>query len=157
MQNLSERDQRHIWHPLTQHKTHPGVLGIERASGVYLYDEAGKRLPDREVAGLLAPHVNKKGTFTDEQMVQRLIYSMVNEATFCLEEDVVGTAEAIDAAVILGAGFPPFTGGLLRYADKVGVRSLVDTLDDLAEKVDSRFTPSGTLKKMAKRDEVFYS
>lgn len=46
MENLSQRDQRHIWHPLTQHKTHPGLLGITRASGVYLYDEDDKSYID---------------------------------------------------------------------------------------------------------------
>ncbi len=44
--NLSERDKKHIWHPLTQHKLHPNTLAITRAEGVYLYDEAGKRYID---------------------------------------------------------------------------------------------------------------
>ena len=39
--NLSARDQKFIWHPLTQHKTHPEMMGISRADGVYLYDEEG--------------------------------------------------------------------------------------------------------------------
>lgn len=46
MQNLSERDRQHIWHPLTQHKTHPGALGISKASGIYLYDEKGNAYID---------------------------------------------------------------------------------------------------------------
>jgi 3-hydroxyacyl-CoA dehydrogenase/enoyl-CoA hydratase/3-hydroxybutyryl-CoA epimerase len=108
------------------------------------------------VNNLLAPHLNEVKTFNADQIVQRLIYSMVNEATLCLEEGVVDTVQAVDAAMILGAGFPPFTGGLLRYADVVGTRSIVDTLSGLADKVDSRFAPSETLKRMVRGGEVFY-
>ena len=46
MKNLSERDSKHLWHPLTQHKTHPGMLGISSASGVYLKDEDGNKYID---------------------------------------------------------------------------------------------------------------
>ncbi len=46
MQNLSERDRQHIWHPLTQHMTHPDTLGIARASGIFLFDEAGNAYID---------------------------------------------------------------------------------------------------------------
>jgi 3-hydroxyacyl-CoA dehydrogenase/enoyl-CoA hydratase/3-hydroxybutyryl-CoA epimerase len=105
---------------------------------------------------LLAPHLNGAKAFTAEQIVQRLIYSMINEATLCLEEGVVQTPETVDAGMILGAGFPPFTGGLLRYADAVGARSIFETLSELADKVDVRFKPSDTLMKMAEGGEVFY-
>lgn len=46
MENLSERDARHIWHPLTQHQTHPAAWPIQKAEGVYLYDEAGRKYID---------------------------------------------------------------------------------------------------------------
>jgi len=46
LKNLSERDQKHLWHPLTQHKLHPKMLGIVKAKGVLLYDEAGKEYID---------------------------------------------------------------------------------------------------------------
>ena len=46
LDTLSKRDQKFIWHPLTQHKTHPEMLAISRAEGVYLYDEEGKAYID---------------------------------------------------------------------------------------------------------------
>ena len=131
-------------------------LGKKTGKGFYTWDSAGKRQPDPAVDKLLAPHLNGVKTFTADQIVHRLIYSMINEATLCLEEEVVETPEAVDAAMILGVGFPPFTGGLLRYADSVGVKDLVDTLLTLSNEVDSRFAPSETLKKMASKGEVFY-
>ena len=131
-------------------------LGKKTGRGFYTWDSAGNHQLDPEVNKLLAPHLNGGKTFTADQVVQRLIYSMVNEATLCLEEKVVETPEAVDAAMILGAGFPPFTGGLLRYADVVGASSIVDTLIGFADKVDKRFAPSETLKRMARGGEVFY-
>ena len=105
---------------------------------------------------LLAPHLSGGGTFTDDQIVNRLIYSMVNEATLCLEESVVDSVQAIDATMILGAGFPPFTGGLMRYADKVGVKDIVDSLAGFETHKGGRFEPSATLRKMAEEGKVFY-
>ncbi len=131
-------------------------LGKKTGKGFYTWDNAGKRQPDPAVDRLLVPHVSGKKTFTSDQMVQRLIYSMINEATLCLEEGVVQSPEAVDAGMILGAGFPPFTGGLLRYADAVGAKGIFDTLSGLADKVDVRFKPSDTLGKMADGGEVFY-
>ena len=133
-----------------------GRLGKKAGKGFYIWDSAGNRQPDPEVNKLLAPHLSGKETFTNNQIVHRLVYSMINEATLCLEESVVETPEAVDAAMILGAGFPPFTGGLLRYADLVGIKDLVETLVRLSEEVDSRFAPSETLKRMAEKGEVFY-
>ena len=46
MMELKERDKKHLWHPLTQHKTHPEALPISKAEGVYLYDEDGKKYID---------------------------------------------------------------------------------------------------------------
>jgi len=131
-------------------------LGKKTGKGFYTWDSAGKRQPDPAVDKLLAPHLNGGKAFTADQIVHRLIYSMINEATLCLEEGVVQTPEAVDAGMILGAGFPPFTGGLLRYADAVGVKGIFETLSELADKVDVRFKPSDTLKKMAEGGEVFY-
>ena len=142
--------------PIPEAMVEAGRLGKKSGKGFYSWDSAGKRQPDPQVDKLLAPHLSGKETFTNDQIVQRLIYSTINEATLCLEEGVVETVQAVDAAMIFGAGFPPFTGGLLRYADEVGARGIVDTLSGLADEVDSRFEPSATLKNMAEGGEVFY-
>jgi 3-hydroxyacyl-CoA dehydrogenase len=133
-----------------------GRLGKKSDKGFYSWDSAGKHQTDPEVDKLLALHRNGKRNFKLDQIVQRLIYSMINEATLCLEEGVVETVEALDAAMILGAGFPPFRGGLLRYADSTGVSNLTNTLQQLSKDVDGRFAPSETLKTMAEGEEVFY-
>ena len=87
-------------------------------------------------------------------IIQRLIYTMINESARCLEEGVASKPEDIDLAMVLGTGFAPFRGGPLRYADAVGIKQVCDTLDKFAEKM-VRMTPCAKLREMAKGDETF--
>ncbi len=142
--------------PILNAMAEAGRLGKKTGKGFYNWDGNGKHHPDPEVEKLLTPHLKNKEAFTPEQVVHRLIYPMINEATLCLEEGVVDTIEAVDAAVILGAGFPPFTGGLMRYADSVGIREIAETLHEAENHMSGRFEPSAMLKEMARKGEVFY-
>jgi 3-hydroxyacyl-CoA dehydrogenase/enoyl-CoA hydratase/3-hydroxybutyryl-CoA epimerase len=81
---------------------------------------------------------------------------MVNEAAFCLEEKIVSGVMEIDGGMIFGTGFPPFRGGLLRYADRIGIREVVVKLEELQEKHGERFKPAKLLKKMEKSGKGFY-
>lgn len=74
-----------------------------------------------------------------------------------LEEKIVGSAGELDLAMIMGTGFPPFRGGLLRYADTRGLRQIVDRLDELAKRIGPRFTPNAPLRRLAERDGKFYT
>ncbi|UCF30783.1 MAG: enoyl-CoA hydratase/isomerase family protein [bacterium] len=133
-----------------------GRLGKKSGKGFYAWDREGKHHTDPELPKLLDPYLAGKGNIGSDDIVRRLIYPMINEAALCLDEGVVESVQAVDAAVILGAGFPPFTGGLLRYADSIGVREITDVLNGLAEEIDHRFVPSSRLMGMAERGEVFY-
>ncbi|GBE14135.1 fatty acid oxidation complex subunit alpha [bacterium BMS3Abin14] len=136
-----------------------GRLGKKAGKGFYSYDNKGERKPDPGLAGVLKPLISGNGgngKFTDEEMVDRLILPMINEASRCLEEGVVDTPEAVDAAMIFGAGFPPFTAGPLRYADARGIKDVVSALKTLAKSVDKRFAPSNLLKLMAREKKSFY-
>ncbi len=81
---------------------------------------------------------------------------MVKEAALCLEEKIIDRPDHLDAALIFGIGFPPFRGGLLRYADKIGARVIVDRLESLAKKYGERFTPPSSLLEMAKTGKGFF-
>ncbi len=80
---------------------------------------------------------------------------MVNEAAWALEEDVVDTADRVDLAMIMGTGFPPFRGGLLRWADFEGLGVIVDGLSRYEDTLGARFAPAPLLKGLAKRDGKF--
>jgi 3-hydroxyacyl-CoA dehydrogenase/enoyl-CoA hydratase/3-hydroxybutyryl-CoA epimerase len=75
----------------------------------------------------------------DEEVVERLLSGMVNEAARCLEERVAAHADHVDLATVLGFGFPPFRGGLLRWARTVGEADTRRRLDALAGRHGARF------------------
>jgi 3-hydroxyacyl-CoA dehydrogenase/enoyl-CoA hydratase/3-hydroxybutyryl-CoA epimerase len=134
-----------------------GRLGKKNGKGFYKYDEAGKKLEvDQTIydtLGLARP-TNKHKT---DECVRRGIFAMINEATLALLEDrIVEKADDVDLAMIMGTGFPPFRGGLLKYADSVGSEVIADELELYATKFGPRFKPSNPLKQMAKTKRRFY-
>lgn len=134
-----------------------GRLGKKGKKGFYLYDERGKSTGvDQSIyaeLGLSAP-TNK---LSDKEVIQRGVFPMVNEAALALiEEHIVDTPDEVDLAMITGMGFPPFRGGLLRYADSVGTQTIADELEVYATKYGLRFKPSTPLRNMAKTNRTFY-
>ena len=131
-----------------------GTLGKKSGEGFYIYSGKQKKVSSKP------RNMCKNATFTldDDITRKRLIYVMINEASRCLEEGVVESAGTIDVGMIYGTGFPPFRGGLLRYADSVGAKQIVADLKEFQEKFDQhRFEPSQLLRSMANTDATFYS
>ncbi len=124
-----------------------GRLGVKNGAGIYRYDGRERKEPDPAVYGVLGlqPRVSNPdpGAIAD-----RMVLPMVNEAARCLEEGVVRSAAELDLALIFGTGFPPFRGGLCRWADQEGLGQILATLERL-ESVGSRFRPSDALRATA--------
>ena len=94
---------------------------------------------------------------SEEDTLKRMIYVMINEASRALEEKIIPEPGSVDLGMILGTGFPPFRGGLLRYADQVGVAQIVQDLNRFQDSVDpKRFEPSGMLRELANDKGTFY-
>ncbi len=91
-----------------------------------------------------------------ETIIQRTLFMMINEASRCLEEGIVEQVAYLDMAMVMGTGFPPFRGGLMRYADSLGILQIVDRLDHFSQKYGKRFEPSELLRTMAQKNETFY-
>lgn len=140
--------------PLTPKVVAAGRLGKKNRKGMYVYSSKGKELDLKlyEILGV-SP---RSGAIASEEMVERCILPMVNEAARCLEEGVVSSAAEVDLGMIMGTGFPPFRGGLLRYADGLGVKMIVDRLRMYQERFGLRFEPSAALLKRAENHEKFY-
>jgi 3-hydroxyacyl-CoA dehydrogenase/enoyl-CoA hydratase/3-hydroxybutyryl-CoA epimerase len=130
-------------------------LGKKNSKGFYLYDEKGKVIgPNTEVDELL-PSSTKKMTETDLQM--RLFLPMINEAATILKDGIVNSAKDVDMGLIFGIGFPPFRGGLLRYADSEGLDKILSALKHFSETVDSeRYRPSDYLEDLVATKTTFY-
>lgn len=125
-----------------------GRLGKKSGKGIYRYEKGERKGPDPAVYGHLG--VTPRVVNADPGIVaDRMVLPMVNEAARCLEEKVVAGAAELDLAMIFGTGFPPFRGGLCRFADQQGLPSIVTTLERLAGTVGARYTPSDALRKTA--------
>jgi len=127
-----------------------GWLG--RKSGCGFYRHAEGRAESRwneELAALLPASARKIG---EREITEALIDPMVDEAARCLEEEIVADAETIDLALVMGTGFPPFRGGLLRHADSEGVAAIAGRI---AERGGAR-TPCSLLAALAGERGTFY-
>ena len=134
-------------------------LGKKTGAGFYRYRNGRKR-PNRGVLRLAREARRQDGvsarTLTDEQIVDRAILIMVNEAARCLEEQVIAGPEALDMAMVMGTGFAPFRGGLLRYADDRGVAEIKARLDELAATYGDRFKTAPLIERIAGNGGRFY-
>lgn len=107
-----------------------GKLGRKSGQGFYQWVD-GK---------VQKPHVDGTHVVPDD-IQDRLVLAMVNEAVACLADGVVGDSDLLDAGVIFGTGFAPFRGGPINYARERGVDKVVDRLTQLAETHGERFAP----------------
>jgi 3-hydroxyacyl-CoA dehydrogenase/enoyl-CoA hydratase/3-hydroxybutyryl-CoA epimerase len=128
--------------------TGSGRLGTKNGKGLYRYEGRERRDADPAVYGLLGLHPNRQNP-DPGHIADRMVLPMVNEAARCLEEEVVRSAGDLDLALIFGTGFPPFRGGLCRWADQEGLRQIVSTLERLESSVGDRFSPSEALIRTA--------
>jgi len=110
-----------------------GRFGQKVGKGWYDY-VPGKRdaIPNAEVEQMIAEHRKSLGItprkISDEEIVQRLVFSLVNEAAHILEEGIANKASDIDVVYIFGYGFPVYRGGPLRYADEVGLFNVMQAM-----------------------------
>ncbi len=127
-------------------------LGKKSGKGLYIY-QGKEHHPDEEwIKSILV--ISPKPPDLRE-MEERMLYAMINEAARVLEEGVVARAGDVDLGMILGTGFPPFRGGLLKYADDTGLSVIADRLTELSRR-NKRFEPCAYLKQKAEAGNKFY-
>jgi len=100
-------------------------------------------------------HRDPRLRLSEDGLVHRLIFLMVNEAAHCMEEKVVDSPEDADYGMILGIGFAPFRGGPLRFAEHFGLKKIVEEMERLAQS-EEKFAPCEILKKHARDGTKFY-
>lgn len=132
-----------------------GYLGKKNGKGFYRYKGRARKGPDESVYAKIAKVSGQNRGNRD--IIDRTVLLMVKEAALCLEETIIERADYLDGALIFGIGFPPFRGGLLRYADDRGIKDIVEKLEGFAKKYGERFTPPKSLIEMAGSGKGFYS
>ena len=134
-----------------------GRLGQKTGKGWYRY-EAGDRTPrpDPAVSELVTQYRNDIGmrprAITDDEIVQRCVYALVNEGARILDEGIALRASDIDVVYLTGYGFPAAKGGPMFYAQTVGLKNVVDSMRSFAQNdhVDPKFwTPAKLLQEAA--------
>ena len=129
-------------------------LGKKNGRGFYIYEGKNKNV-DPEAQKLI--EVKKHLDISNEELTQRMIYPMINEAARCLEEKIVEKPRDVDVGMIFGTGFAPFRGGLLRHADSEGLDKVINVLRRFEEKFDARFKPAEGLLAIEKSQGRFYA
>lgn len=130
-----------------------GRVGQKSGGGVYRY-EPGDRTPQpsETTARLVAEVQRDRGRaprrIGDEAISERLVLRMVSEAFYAMDDGIARSAADIDVATVLGIGFPDYRGGVLRYADQMGLDYVLHRLELLAERCGERFLPSPTLQRI---------
>ncbi|MFY9090002.1 3-hydroxyacyl-CoA dehydrogenase NAD-binding domain-containing protein [Arcobacter aquimarinus] len=127
------------------------LLGVKTKEGFYEYTGRDK-YPNSHVTSMLE---NNGKIFNDEEILERCLYIMINEASRCLEENIVTEASVIDFAMITGTGFPAYKGGLLSYANEIGLKNILESLRKFEKEYGERFKPSNLLVKLVEEYEDF--
>jgi 3-hydroxyacyl-CoA dehydrogenase len=140
-----------------------GRFGQKTAKGYYKY-EAGSRapLPDPEVEQLIDETLQRLGrkrrAVSDEEILERMMYPMINEGARILEERIAARPSDIDVIWLYGYGWPIYRGGPMFYADQVGLKHIADRLSFYAKETnDPSLEPAPLLKRLAEEGKTFGS
>jgi 3-hydroxyacyl-CoA dehydrogenase len=131
-----------------------GRLGQKTGAGWFRY-EPGDRTPrpDPEVARVIREKAAEIGveqrSFTDEEILQRLLFASVNEACKILEEGKAYRASDIDVMWLNGFGFPRYRGGLMYWADGIGVGEVYRQIAAWHQRYGERWAPAALLRRLA--------
>jgi len=137
-----------------------GRYGQKTSAGWYKY-EAGSRapIPDPEVQQIIEQSAKaagiKRREISDQEILERTLYSLVNEGATILAEGIALRAVDIDMLYILGYGFPAHRGGPMWYGDTVGLKKVYDKVREFEKQHGSLWAPSPLLKELAESGRTF--
>ncbi len=132
-----------------------GRLGRKGGGGFYRYSRGKEQSIDSSVyADMRLPP--RRSRPDDALVVDRLVLAMINEAARVLQSKIVGSAADVDLGMVMGTGFPPFRGGLLKYADDRGPGDVLGAITALHESHGERYMPCALLTELGEAGETFH-
>ena len=134
-------------------------FGQKTGAGIYKY-EGRKAIPDPEVVDIARQEAEKLGIeqrdISDEEIIERLLYAMVNEGALILEEGIALRPSDIDVVYTNGYGMPRYRGGPMIYADTVGIEQVNNAINKYRQRYgDLYWTPAPLLKRLADQGKTF--
>jgi 3-hydroxyacyl-CoA dehydrogenase/enoyl-CoA hydratase/3-hydroxybutyryl-CoA epimerase len=133
-----------------------GRTGRKGGKGFYRYGKDGKKAGVDQSVYELLPTGTARADVHPEEIQDRTVLAMVNEAVRCLEEGVLRSPRDGDVGAVFGLGFPPFRGGPFRYVDAESPEMIIRRLEKLNSRLASRFEPARLLVEMTERRRRFY-
>jgi 3-hydroxyacyl-CoA dehydrogenase len=151
--------ERYKVHPLTELIYQTGCYG--RKTGTGYFDYSGDQpVPNPKVVEVVQKYLEDNGVKSREMSKDEITDTMlalgINEAALMMEEGICDRPQDMDLAMIYGTGFPPYRGGILRYADKWGLKNVYEKLGALEAQYGIRFKPAALIKEMAEAERTFY-
>jgi 3-hydroxyacyl-CoA dehydrogenase len=138
-----------------------GRFGQKTGKGFYRYEAGDRRaIPDPEVQKIIEGYRAEIGVkpraISDEEIVERCIYALVNEGARILEEGIALRASDIDMVYLTGYGFPPYRGGPMFYADTAGLSKVLSTIERFQKGYQgAQWQPASLLVKLAREGKRF--
>jgi len=151
--------ERYKVHPLTEVIYQTGCYGRKTGAGYFDYS-SGQPVPNPKVADAVQKYLEDNQVppkqMSPEQVSEIMLALGINEAALMIEEGICDRPQDMDLAMIYGTGFPPYRGGILRYADKWGLKKVYEKLVTLENHYGLRFKPAELIKEMAASGKKFY-
>jgi 3-hydroxyacyl-CoA dehydrogenase/enoyl-CoA hydratase/carnithine racemase len=147
-------------HPLTEAIFKTGCYGRKTGSG-YMDYSGPTPVPNLKIVEVVRNYLQENRVApkkaTQQEIVDLMLAAAVNEAAFMIEEGICDRPQDMDLAMIYGTGFPPYRGGILRYADQWGLKNVHRKLVELAKQYGRRFAPAKLIAEMAESGRTFYA
>ena len=155
------RKGRGVKSPVADRICELGRFGQKTGSGYFKYEKGDRTpIPDPDVEKIIVDVATEQGItrrhISDEEILQRLLYPMVNEGAKILEEKIAIRASDIDVIWVYGYGWPVYRGGPMFWADQIGLKKLRDTMLSFNKATgDSFWTPAPLLERLASEGKTF--
>ncbi|WP_296032504.1 3-hydroxyacyl-CoA dehydrogenase NAD-binding domain-containing protein [uncultured Alcanivorax sp.] len=140
-----------------------GRLGQKTQAGVFDYKDGDRTpVPSTAVDGIIEQYRSNNGItpreISDQEILERCMYVMVNEGAKILEEGIAARPLDVDVIWIYGYGFPVYRGGVLFWADQVGVKAIFEKVNEIYQQTGSDvWKPAKLLSDLAEQGKGFYS
>ena len=152
--------ERYRVHPLTELIYKTGCYGRKTGAG-YMDYSGDTPVPNPKIVAVIKTYLADNGvapkTITEQEIIDLMLANAVNEAAYMMQEGICDRPQDMDLAMIYGTGFPPYRGGILRYADAWGLSKVLEKLVELEAQYGVHFKPAVLLKEMAENNKRFYA